>query len=166
MVSIRQTSLYPALGGLILTALVAGTSFADTSNTLTLELQGEENVLDIVQEHEPRSGTSQAQNVARIVLAGDRNGGYFPIWTRAAFATVPLAPGRIEQQGIGNRMQLAVVGDYNQLSVLQRGHANNVGGRIRGTENAVAVAQYGNGNSASFSQTGTGNAIMITQRAY
>lgn len=135
---------------------------APETNALTLDISGDFNALSIVQQHDG-AGTG---NLMQVSLDGDYNGGWGESWRTTRFSDIGLVPGRLEQRGFGNVMQMAVQGTANLFALAQIGSNNFATGSIIGTGNQVAVLQSGHGNSAVFNQVGHGNVIGISQTSW
>ena len=135
---------------------------APETNALTLDISGAFNALSIAQQHDG-GGTG---NLIQVGLDGDHNGGWGESWQTPRLSDIGLVPGRLEQRGFGNVMQLAVQGTANLFALGQIGSSNFATGSIIGTGNEVAVLQSGYGNSAVFNQVGHGNVIGISQTSW
>ena len=135
---------------------------APETNTLALDIAGDFNALSIIQQHEGGG----VGNVMQISLHGDRNGGWGENWNTESLLDISLAPGRLEQRGFGNTMQMAVQGTANLVALAQIGSNNFVTGSVVGNGNQVAVLQSGHGNSAVFNQAGHGNVVGISQTSW
>ena len=138
------------------------TSNSDSLNIADLSMDGNANSLTLLQET-PLGAT--AQNLIRVSLEGERNGGPAGAAFTGAALTSGLMPGHLTQQGEGNSIDIGVLGSSNLFAVAQIGDANVVSATITGSGNQAAVQQFGSNNFAVFSQTGYGNIVSITQRS-
>lgn len=164
-----STSIKPKLvPGIILATSVifgaaSGAAAQDASNSLTLGVVGDENVLYITQSAEPLVGSLNAMNQMEISISGNRNGGAEDGWLAGMPENAPLMPGQLIQSGFGNMLSLNVQGDGNLFAISQTGGGNQVSGQILGNANQAMVVQTGMHNLTVFSQTGQGNTIMVSQ---
>ncbi|KPQ31187.1 MAG: hypothetical protein HLUCCO06_12975 [Halomonas sp. HL-93] len=147
----------------MLVSVMTGASAQDNSNTLTLAVEGEENVLYISQVETPSGSGSGATNQIDITIAGERNGGAASGWVTDLPSDAPLMPGELMQAGSGNKLSLNVQGQNNLFAMSQTGEGNRITGQIIGQSNEALVVQNGMDNTAVFSQSGQGNTIMVSQ---
>lgn len=134
-------------------------SESDLSNAMLVEISGDGNRLQILQERTGGTGT----NTIDVTIAGDGNGGPLgssftgPGWQSG------LQPGNLTQIGFDNAMTISVEGSHNLFAFSQSGNDNMLTASIAGFGNQAAVVQQGMHNHAGFSQNGIGNMISITQ---
>jgi hypothetical protein len=132
------------------------------ANRAIVSIEGSENRLAIVQEH---FGGADG-NVINASISGDLNGGSEGASFSAPVARLGLQPGRLQQSGYANLMNVDISGSSNLFAFAQSGSNNSISAAMRGTGNQAAVMQVGIGNHAHFSQTGVGNMISISQTAW
>lgn len=131
----------------------------DLFNVATVEMGGDGNRLQILQEHTGRMGA----NTIEATIVGAGNGGPLGSSFTGAALQSGLQPGSLVQVGFDNAMTISVEGSHNLFAFAQTGSGNRLSASVTGLGNRAAVAQYGINNRAGFSQNGTGNMISITQ---
>lgn len=165
MPTLFKHTLAPAflLATIVLVGAMSSAQAQDVSNTLTLTVTGDENVLYIAQTAEPRSSGLDTANQMDITITGDRNGGAAEGWRAGLPSDAPLMPGQLIQSGSDNRLSLNVQGNDNLFAMSQTGQGNRITGAIIGQTNQAMIIQSGMHNMAVFSQSGQGNTIMVSQ---
>ncbi len=131
-------------------------------NSTSLNVEGDFNRLEIVQEHSGGGGA----NVIDLTVRGDLNGGPLgSAFTGPALST-GLAPGTIVQRGFANAITATISGTGNLFAFAQIGSGNSLTASVTGNDNQAAVLQSGSNNHAGFTQSGIGNAISIVQKSW
>lgn len=131
-------------------------------NAVRLTVHGLSNVLLLDQQATGGLGT----NAIRVGITGDGNGGAAGATFSANIGSGGVHPGQLVQSGLGNAIDLDIVGDKNLFAVSQQGNYNVIHGVVEGFQNQVQVAQAGNNNFASFTQRGIGNSIIVSQLSW
>lgn len=133
------------------------------ANSINLAVNGDGNILKISQ---ALSVSALVGNNLSVSILGDNNGR--PIGSSfSGFASRSgLKAGSVLQAGLGNNIDVAVIGSGNLFAFLQKGNKNSVSASISGFRNQSSVSQFGTNNQVGFSQMGTGNIVNIVQRSW
>lgn len=131
-------------------------------NVATLDVQGDFNRLEILQEHSGGIGS----NTLDLAIQGDMNGGPLGAAFTGSALSTGLTPGTIVQRGFANAIAATVSGTGNLFAFSQIGSGNSLTASITGTENQAAVMQSGSHNHAAFTQSGIGNSVSIVQKSW
>jgi hypothetical protein len=134
----------------------------DLLNSVAVEIEGDFNRLQIVQDHMGGGGA----NTLTVNIDGDFNGGPLGAKFTGAALLPGLTPGSLTQRGYGNTMSFDVSGSHNLFAAAQMGNSNTIMASITGTANQASVMQSGNNNFVAFSQNGIGNTVSVMQTSW
>ncbi|MFW5725550.1 MAG: hypothetical protein ACOCX0_03810, partial [Bacteroidota bacterium] len=134
-------------------------------NTVTGSQEGDNNFY--------RAGVRGSDNTVSMDMVGDANKGS---WTVGSLGGWPHQPEgnevSIDVEGDGNITSGTVLGDFNEVTLIQEGNDNKIGTlwysqdgvHISGEMNTVSVGQFSDGNSSMNTVVGNGNTINVVQQ--
>ena len=123
------------------------------SNQAEIRIIGDSNFFDL---------TQRGENTATIAVTGSQNN-LAGTFTGDAALDAGLAPGYIDQMGMGNASDITILGSLNLFASRQEGDDHLLEAMITGQGNQAAVIQQGPMNVTRMSQSGKGNNAGVRQ---